>query len=60
MNRPERRKLERQLESLKKKAKEDMYQWVLDINRDPTQAELDAWKAGYIHGVNRATGLSNA
>jgi hypothetical protein len=57
MNRPERRKVERQLEALRKKAKEDMYEWALNLGHEPTQVELDAWKAGYISGVNRAAGV---
>lgn len=56
MDRWERRKAQRMLDAIKKKAKDDMYDWAISLGHAPTQVELEAWKAGYISGVNRATG----
>lgn len=59
MDRWERRKTERFLKSVQDKAKKDMLNWVVSINREPTSAEAEAWKAGYIAGVNRMTNKDN-
>ena len=41
------------LETVKRKAKQDMAEWILEIDRMPTEAEIFAFQAGYISGMNR-------
>lgn len=53
MNRQERREVQKKLESLARKAKEDMLKWAMDLGHEPTKEEGEAWKAGYIAGINR-------
>lgn len=38
---------------LLRKAKQDMTDWVIKLNRMPSQAEILAFQAGYISGMNR-------
>lgn len=53
MNRQERREVQKKLESLAKKAKEDMLKWAMSLDHDPSKEEGEAWKAGYLAGTNR-------
>ena len=53
MSRAERRAVQKALTKLQNKAKEDMLKWAMSLNHEPSQAEGEAWKAGYIAGVNR-------
>jgi hypothetical protein len=55
MSRQERRVIKRKLESLANKAKEDMLKWAMSLNYTPSKEEGEAWKAGYIAGINRNT-----
>lgn len=53
MNRQDRREVQKKLESLAKKAKEDMLKWAMSVDHTPSKEEGEAWKAGYIAGLNR-------
>jgi hypothetical protein len=53
MDRKARRDNKKVLETVKRKAKQDMADWILEINRMPTEEELLAFQAGYISGMNR-------
>jgi hypothetical protein len=60
MSREERRKAQRLLESISTKAKKDMAEWLETLDSaDPTVAEMKAWKAGYIAGINRYNNKDN-
>lgn len=51
-NRKNKRTIERQLNSIKDKAKAGMFDWMISLDHSPTPQEVEAWKAGYITGVN--------
>lgn len=53
MSRVERRAVEKALKKLQAKAKEDMLKWAMSLDHDPSNEEGEAWKAGYIAGINR-------
>lgn len=53
MSRVERRAVEKALNKLQAKAKEDMLKWAMSLEQEPTKEEGEAWKAGYIAGINR-------
>lgn len=55
MSRVERRAVEKALKKLQAKAKEDMLKWAMSMDHEPSHAEGEAWKAGYIAGINRNT-----
>jgi Mn-containing catalase len=55
MSRVERRAVDKALKKLQAKAKEDMLKWAMSLEHTPSQAEGEAWKAGYIAGINRNT-----
>ncbi len=46
------------LETVRRKAKQDMADWIVEINRMPSEAEILAFQAGYVSGMNR--GANNA
>ncbi len=46
------------LETVRRKAKQDMADWIIEINRMPSEAEILAFQAGYVSGMNR--GANNA
>ena len=46
------------LATVERKAKQDMADWILEIDRMPSEAELYAFQAGYLAGLNR--GANNA
>jgi hypothetical protein len=52
------KEIQRNLDRLKAKAVKDMYVWIEELGSDVTQAEIVAFKAGYIAGYNR--GSNNA
>lgn len=52
-DRKERRNDKRMFNILLRKAKQDMTDWVMNLNRIPSQAEILAFQAGYISGMNR-------
>jgi hypothetical protein len=58
MDRKTRRDNERILNSVKKKATRDTENWIMSLSSPPTKAEVLAFQAGYIAGMNRGT--SNA
>ena len=58
VDRKARRDNKKVLETVKRKAKQDMAEWILEINRMPSEEELLAFQAGYLSGINR--GANNA
>lgn len=52
------KEIQRELDRIKAKAVKDMYNWIEEVGSDVTQAEIIAFKAGYIAGYNR--GSNNA
>jgi hypothetical protein len=55
MSRVERRAVQKALNKLQAKAKEDMLKWAMSLDYNPSKEEGEAWKAGYIAGINRNT-----
>lgn len=53
MAREDKRKVQKDIRSVVKKAKEAMYAWVVSIGYEPTPAEVRAWQAGYMAGLNK-------
>lgn len=53
-NRKDKRKAERMLIAIANKAKKDMGAWLDTLKQEPTVEQMEAWKAGYIAGVNRS------
>jgi hypothetical protein len=53
MDRKTRRDNERIINTIKKKAVKDTEDWILSLSSPPTRAELLAFQAGYIAGMNR-------
>jgi len=53
MDRKERRDNKKMLDIIVRKAKKDMADWVMKIDRMPSQSEILAFQAGYISGMNR-------
>lgn len=53
MSRLERRAVQKELKKLQAKAKEDMLKWAMSLDYEPSKQEGEAWKAGYIAGINR-------
>ncbi len=53
MDRKARRDNKKVLETVKRKAKQDMAEWILEIDRMPNEQEVVAFQAGYILGMNR-------
>ena len=52
-DRKERRDDKRMFDILLRKAKQDMADWVMNLKRMPSKAEILAFQAGYISGMNR-------
>ena len=52
-DRKERREDKRMFDILLRKAKQDMAEWVMNLKRMPSKAEILAFQAGYISGMNR-------
>jgi hypothetical protein len=53
LERQEKRKLDRQTQAVIKRAKQDMQNYVEKLEELPSEAEIRAWQAGYISGINR-------
>jgi hypothetical protein len=53
MDRKVRRDNKKVLETVMRKAKQDMADWIMEIDRMPNKAEILAFQAGYISGMNR-------
>jgi hypothetical protein len=58
MDRKTRKDNERILNRIKKKASKDTETWMLSLSSPPTKAEVLAFQAGYVAGMNR--GANNA
>lgn len=56
MSRQTKREQERLLNSIIRKAKIDTENWIMTLTSPPTEAELRAFQAGYVAGMNRGTG----
>ena len=59
-DRKERRNDKRMFDILLRKAKQDMTDWVMKLNRMPSQAEILAFQAGYISGMDRGANDKDA
>lgn len=55
MDRKTRRQNERLLNSIKRKAKKDMENWMLSLSELPSEGEVKAFQAGYIAGIGRGS-----
>jgi hypothetical protein len=55
MDRKTRRTNERIMSTIKKKAVKDTEDWILSLSSPPTRAELLAFQAGYVAGMNRGS-----
>jgi hypothetical protein len=55
MDRKTRRQNERLLNSIKRKAKKDMEDWMLSLSELPSEGEVKAFQAGYLAGINRGS-----
>lgn len=53
MDRKARRDNKKVLDTVKRKAKQDMAEWIMEIDRMPAESEIIAFQAGYISGMNR-------
>ena len=52
----QRRKHDAETSAIIRKAKKDMMSWIGVLGYSPSEKEVRAWQAGYIAGINRATG----
>jgi hypothetical protein len=59
VDRKERRDNKKMFNTLIRKAKQDMAEWILKIDRMPSQAEVLAFQEGYIYGMNRGANDEN-
>jgi hypothetical protein len=55
MDRKTKRQNERLLNSIKRKAKKDMEDWMLGLSELPSEGEVKAFQAGYIAGIGRGS-----
>ena len=55
-NRWQKRKYDAETRAIIKKAKIDMERWMSNLFETPSEKEVRAFQAGYISGINRATG----
>lgn len=55
MDRKTKRQNERLLNSIKRKAKKDMENWMLSLSELPSEGEVKAFQAGYIAGIGRGS-----
>lgn len=55
MDRKTKRQNERLLNSIKRKAKKDMEDWMLGLAELPSEGEVKAFQAGYIAGISRGS-----
>jgi hypothetical protein len=54
----QKRKYSAETAAIIRKAKKDMMSWIGVLGYSPNEQEVRAWQAGYIAGINRATGAS--
>ena len=52
-DRKQRRDNKKVIETVRRKAKQDMADWIVDIDRMPSEEEILAFQAGYVSGINR-------
>ena len=55
MDRKTKRQNERLLNSIKRKAKKDMEDWMVGLSELPSEGEVRAFQAGYIAGIGRGS-----
>jgi hypothetical protein len=55
MDRKTKRQNERLLNSIKRKAKKDMEDWMLGLSELPSEGEVKAFQAGYVAGIGRGS-----
>ena len=55
MDRKTKRQNERLLNSIKRKAKKDMEDWMMGLSELPSEGEVKAFQAGYIAGIGRGS-----
>jgi len=55
MDRKTKKQNERLLNSVKRKAKKDMENWIVSLSELPTEGEVKSFQAGYIAGINRGS-----
>lgn len=53
MAREDKRQDKKIINSVVKKAKKAMIDWVDNLNYTPSELEIKAWQAGYIAGLNQ-------
>lgn len=53
MARADKREDKKIIQSIAKKAKKQMIDWVDSLDYTPTEWEIKAWQAGYISGLNQ-------
>jgi Mn-containing catalase len=53
MARADKREDKKLIQSIAKKAKKQMIDWVDALGYTPTESEIRAWQAGYISGLNQ-------
>lgn len=53
------RKQDRLLKAIVAKAKADTQAWMLSLTAPPSEAEIKAFQAGYIAGVNHGSKMAN-
>jgi hypothetical protein len=58
MTRWHQRKHDAEVSAIVRKAKVDMARWVAALDYLPSENDLRIWQAGYLSGINRATGNS--
>lgn len=56
----ERRKSEKEMQKLVKKAKQDMITWMETLTYVPSEEEVRAWQAGYLSGINTTNNRKEA
>ena len=52
----EKRKHDKEIDSIVKKAKQDMAEWMSTLSSAPSENDVKIWQAGYVAGINRGTG----
>jgi hypothetical protein len=52
-DRKQRRDNQKVIETVRRKAKQDMADWIVEIDRMPSEQEILAFQAGYVFGINR-------
>lgn len=60
MDRKTKRQNERLMNSVKRKAKKDMEDWIVTLAELPSEGEIKAFQAGYIAGINRGANVEHS